>query len=208
MARSPAACQTCAMRRIELSAGAYLELTCAWLSTAQADRALSELRTEVAWQARAIRLFGREVMQPRLVCWVGDPEASYTYSGVLHEPLPWTPTLAALRARLQTELALPFNSVLCNLYRDGNDSMGMHSDSEPELGTNPVVASLSLGAARRFVLRHKRGPAHGKLDLVLGHGALLVMRGTTQHVYRHGLPKLRAPTAERINLTFRWVQTA
>lgn len=196
------------MRRIELSEGAYLELTLQWLSPAQADIVQAALRTEVPWQARAIRLFGRAVMQPRLVCWIGDPEAVYTYSGVLHEPLPWTPTLHALRARLQAELSLSFNSVLCNLYRDGDDSMGMHSDSEPELGKDPVVASLSLGATRRFVLRHKRGPAHGKLDLALDHGSLLVMRGTTQHVYRHGLPKLRTPTQERINLTFRRVQAA
>lgn len=196
------------MRRIELSDGAYLELTCGWLSAPQADGAFAALRAELVWQARAIRVFGREIMQPRLTCWVGDPEAVYTYSGVRHEPLPWTPTLSGLRARLEAELSLSFNSVLGNLYRDGNDSMGMHRDSEPELGPNPIVASLSLGAARRFSLRHKNGPAHGKLDLVLEHGALLVMRGTTQHVYRHGLPKVRAPTAERINLTFRRVQTA
>ncbi|MDB4975463.1 MAG: 2OG-Fe(II) oxygenase superfamily protein [Myxococcaceae bacterium] len=209
MARGSDACQTEPMRRIELGEGAYLELTPHWLEPADADQAFAALQTEVRWEERTIKLFGREVMQPRLVSWVGDPEAAYRYSGVLHEPLPWTPTLAALRACLVSELAVPFNSVLCNLYRNERDSMGMHSDSEPELGPNPQVASLSLGAERAFLLRHRKGPRHGpKLDLVLEHGSLLLMRGTTQHVYKHGVAKLRAPLGPRINLTFRVVQTA
>ncbi|MDB4988524.1 MAG: alpha-ketoglutarate-dependent dioxygenase alkB [Myxococcaceae bacterium] len=196
------------MRRIELGEGAYLELTDHWLERTAADLALAALHREVDWQARAIRIFGREVMQPRLVSWVGDAEAAYTYSGVLHHPAPWTPTLAALRARLQSELGIPFNSVLCNLYRDGRDSMGMHSDSEPELGPSPQVASISLGAPRRFMLRHRRGPSFGKLDLMLEHGSLLLMRGTTQHVYKHGMAKVSTQVEPRINLTFRVVQKA
>jgi alkylated DNA repair dioxygenase AlkB len=196
------------MRRIELSDGAYLELTQAWLSPAQADQAFATLQTEVDFQARAIRIFGREVLQPRLVCWIGDADALYTYSGVQHVPEPWTPTLRALRDRLGRELALPFNSVLCNLYRDGRDSMGMHSDSEPELGKQPVVASLSLGATRKLVLRPKKHASGVGLDLPLEHGALLVMRGTTQQYYRHGIPKQTACVGARINLTFRRVQSA
>jgi alkylated DNA repair dioxygenase AlkB len=194
------------MRRIELRDGAHLELHEHWLTPHEADQALATLRTEVDFQARTIRLFGREVLQPRLVSWVGDSDAAYTYSGVRHLPLPWSPTLAALRDRLRAELGLPFNSVLCNLYRDGADSMGMHSDSEPELGHDPVVASVSLGAERKLLLRHRDGPTHEKLDLLLPHGSLLVMAGRTQHVYRHGIPKLRAPIGARINLTFRVVK--
>ena len=196
------------MRRIELSDGAYLEWTQAWLPPREADRALALLQTEVDFQARAIRVFGREVLQPRLVCWVGDADAVYTYSGVRHVPAPWTPTLRALRERLERELALPFNSVLCNLYRDGRDSMGMHSDSEPELGRHPVVASLSLGATRRLVLKPKKHASGVGLDLPLEHGALLVMRGTSQDFYRHGIPKLASAVGPRINLTFRRVQSA
>jgi alkylated DNA repair dioxygenase AlkB len=195
-----------AMQRIELGEGAYLELEPGWLDPEAAARALAQLSDEVPWEARAIRLFGREVMQPRLVSWHGEPEAEYTYSGVLHRPRPFTATLARLRERLCDELALPFNSVLCNLYRDGQDSMGMHSDAEPELGEQPVVASVSLGATRKFSLRHRRGPARGKLDLPLPGGSLLVMRGTTQHVYRHGVPKVQQATGPRINLTFRVVR--
>jgi alkylated DNA repair dioxygenase AlkB len=196
------------MRRIELSDGAYLELSEHFLHADEAAATFAELADEVPWQARAIRVFGREVMQPRLVAFVGDPEAVYTYSGTRHEPLPWTPVLTRLRRRVVQALALPFNSVLCNLYRDGRDSMGMHRDAEPELGRAPVVASLSLGAARRFTLRHRKGPAHGSLDLALESGSLLVMLGSTQSTYRHGLPKQPAVVAPRINLTFRLVRSA
>lgn len=194
------------MERIELGEGAYLEWSEHWLATDEAARAFGDLTHEVPWEARPIRIFGREVLQPRLVSWHGEPEAEYTYSGVLQRPLPFTHTLARLRAEISQQLGVPFNSVLCNLYRDGRDSMGMHSDAEPELGRDPVVASLSLGAARKFTLRHRRGPAHGKLDLWLGSGSLLVMRGTTQHVYRHGVPKVSTPVGPRINLTFRRVE--
>ncbi len=194
------------MQTIGLSDGAYLELWRDWLSV-EADALFAELAQEVPWRQRAIRVYGRETMQPRLVAWIGEPQAVYTYSGARHEPLAWTPALARLRARLVRELALPFNSVLCNLYRDGRDSMGMHRDAEPELGPDPIVASVSLGAVRRFCLRHRRGPAHGKLDLELEHGSLLVMRGTTQRHYRHGIPKAPGLDAARINLTFRDVKS-
>lgn len=187
------------MQRLELRDGAYLELDPHWLR--EADGLQRSLQSEVPFEARAIKLFGREVMQPRLVAWVGDPSAVYTYSGVRHEPLPWTPTLRALRDDLEARTGLAFNGVLCNLYRDGRDSMALHSDSEPELGPDPIVASLSLGATRRFQLRH-RTDDH-KLELASTHGSLLLMRGTTQRFYRHAVPKEPAITAPRINLTFR-----
>jgi alkylated DNA repair dioxygenase AlkB len=186
------------MQRIELRDGAYLELDPHWLADPAAVQ--SALMREIPFGARAIKLFGRQVMQPRLVAWIGDANAVYTYSGVRHEPLPWTPALAALRAQLQHS-GLTFNSVLCNLYRDGRDSMGFHSDSEPELGPDPLVASLSLGATRRFQLRHRT--AEHKLELPSTHGSLLLMRGTTQRFYRHAVPREPAITAARINLTFR-----
>jgi len=195
------------MERIELGEGAYLEWFEGWIEPVEAARTLCDLLGEVPWAARPIRIFGREVLQPRLVSWHGEPEAEYTYSGVLQQPLAFTPTLTRLRERLSAELALPFNSVLCNLYRDGRDSMGMHSDAEPELGENPIVASLSFGAARKFTLRHRRGPAHGKRDVWLTSGSLLVMRGTTQHVYRHGVPKVIGTLGPRVNLTFRLIKS-
>jgi alkylated DNA repair dioxygenase AlkB len=189
------------MERIELSDGAWLELDRAWLSAQRAHDVAEALLREIPFEPRAIRIFGREVMQPRLVAWMGDAEAVYTYSGVRHDPLPWTPTLAALRAELQQRTQLTFNSVLCNLYRDGRDSMGLHSDSEPELGPDPIVASLSLGAPRRFQLRHRK--RDHKLQLTLDDGCLLVMCGTTQSFYRHAVPKQPGLDAARINLTFR-----
>lgn len=187
------------MERIELRDGAYLELEPRWLD--DAERVLAALLDEVPFAARTIKLFGREVMQPRRVAWVGDRQAVYTYSGTRHEPLPWTPVLARLRSELGERTGLAFNGVLCNLYRDGRDSMGWHSDSEPELGPEPLVASLSLGAARRFVLRH-RTQEH-TLPLRLESGSLLLMCGPTQRFYRHALPKEPGVQGPRINLTFR-----
>ena len=145
---------------------------------------------------------GREVPSPRLSCWIGDPDAVYGYSGTRHSPHPWHPALQALRMRLRSELDVDFNSVLANLYRDGADGMGWHSDDETELGPEPVIASVSLGGVRRFVLRHRRD-ATRRLALDLPDGSLLLMRGATQRDYRHALPKTARAVEPRVNLTFR-----
>jgi alkylated DNA repair dioxygenase AlkB len=145
------------------------------------------------------------VASPRLSAWYGDPGAIYSYSGLRLEPLPWTPVLLEIR-QVVTDLAeTPFNSVLLNLYRDGQDSMGWHSDAEPELGRNPVIASVSLGAVRRFVLRHKKRKEQ-HIALELESGSVLVMGGALQHYWRHALPKIRQAVGPRINLTFRLIQ--
>ena len=172
-----------------------------WLAPAEADALLADLRESVPWEVHRIRLFGREHASPRLSCWIGDPEAVYRYSGTLFQPHPWPPALDALRHRLQQTLGTPLNSVLANRYRDGRDAMGWHSDNEPELGPQPVIASISLGATRRFVLRPRGGGARHSLEL--GHGSLLVMRGQTQRHWQHALPRTARPVGERINLTFR-----
>jgi len=169
-----------------------------------ADGFFNTLQSSLAWAQHRVRVFGRERPTPRLCAWYGDPQARYAYSGQALEPLPWTPALADIRARLEAALGIPFNSVLCNLYRDGADSMGWHSDDEPELGPAPVIASLTLGAARRFLLRRRDDPAR-KAEFVLGHGDLLVMAGPTQRYYQHALPKMARVQGERINLTFRWI---
>ena len=176
-----------------------------WLDTNAADRLLAELRESIAWENHRIRLFGHEHASPRLSCWIGDPEASYRYSGTRFEPHPWPDALRPLRERLGRELGVAFNSVLANRYRDGRDCMGWHSDSEPELGQAPVIASVSLGAVRRFVLKHRDEPTQ-KLTIELPHGSLLVMRGGTQSHYRHALPRTTKPVGERINLTFRRIR--
>ncbi len=177
----------------------------AWLPALEADVLLASLREDIPWETHRVRLFGREVASPRLSCWIGDPEALYRYSGIRHAPHPWPEPLCSLRDRLERECGQRFNSVLANLYRDGGDAMGWHSDDEPELGSRPVIASISLGAARRFVLKHRASPGH-KLDVVLPHGSLLLMRGDTQRHYRHTLPRTAKPVAARINLTFRWIR--
>lgn len=173
-----------------------------WLSRDEADALFAGLREQIAWEVHRIRLFGREVDSPRLSCWIGDPEAGYRYSGARFEPRPWPQSLQQIRARLTEALGVEFNSVLANLYRDGRDAMGWHSDSEPELGPAPVIASLSLGATRRFALKHRTEPQR-QLVLELPHGSLLVMAGTTQRCYRHALPRTARPVDARINLTFR-----
>ncbi|MDQ3617682.1 MAG: alpha-ketoglutarate-dependent dioxygenase AlkB [Pseudomonadota bacterium] len=175
-----------------------------WLDARSADALISVVREHTAWENHRIRLFGREHPSPRLSCWIGDEDAGYRYSGTRFEPRPWLPVLLPIRERLAGELGVAFNSVLANLYRDGRDAMGWHSDNEAELGTSPVIASLSLGATRRFMLKHRAEPAR-KLVLELPHGSLLVMSGTTQKHYRHALPRTAKPVGERINLTFRRV---
>jgi alkylated DNA repair dioxygenase AlkB len=175
-----------------------------WLDAHDATAAMQALCEELPWAQHRIRLFGREVLTPRLCAWVGDAQASYAYSGTRFEPLPWTATLLGLRERLQREGIGRFNSVLANRYRDGHDSMGCHADDEPELGVEPVIASISLGATRRFRLRHRCNPGL-RAELLLEHGSLLLMRGATQSNYLHDLPKTARPVGERINLTFRLV---
>jgi alkylated DNA repair dioxygenase AlkB len=182
--------------------GADLLWDPAWLVPADAARLFADLHAAIAWETHRIRMFGRWVDSPRRSCWIGDPQARYRYSGADFEPRPWPPALAPVRERLAAELGGPFNSVLANLYRDGHDAMGWHADDEPELGPEPVIASLSLGQPRRFVLRSRADPAH-RLALELPPGSLLVMRGPTQARFQHSLQRSRRAPGARINLTFR-----
>lgn len=170
----------------------------------EATRLQAALRQGIDWRDEEIIMFGRRLPVPRRVAWHGDPGASYTYSGTLHVPQPWTPELTSIRDLVQQLSGASFNAVLLNLYRDGRDGMGWHADDEPELGPNPVIASVSLGATRRFCLRHRRR-RDLRVDLPLAHGSLLVMSGPTQHHWVHALPKTTVPVGERINLTFRQV---
>jgi len=186
--------------RIALEAGAWLHHDPRWLSGPEADQALAALRDELRWEQRAIVLFGRRVLQPRLIAWAGD--LGYRYSGQTLPPRAFTPAAADLLERVRRTVGLPFNHLLVNRYRDGADSMGLHADDEPELGPDPVVATLSLGASRRFVLQARR-PPRPRRELPLGHGALLVMGGACQRHYVHGVPRQPGVAGERISLTFR-----
>jgi alkylated DNA repair dioxygenase AlkB len=179
-----------------------------FLPELEADRSLERLWRELQWSQREITLFGRRVPQPRLVAWYGEPDAVYTYSGLTLAPLPWHPLLQQLRERVERFSGGRFNAVLANAYRDGNDSMGWHSDDEQELGPRPLIASLSLGAPRRFLLRPRQRRSDGRrvsTALVLDHGSLLLMRGESQRCFQHALPRTRQPVGLRVNLTFRLV---
>ena len=167
-----------------------------------ADALRDALLREIPWETHRIKLFGREVDSPRLSCWIGDEGMEYTYSRTRFEPREWTPALSTIREALASRFELRFNSVLANLYRNGRDSMGWHSDSEPELGPQPVIASLSFGAPRTFRFRSKETRAvAGSIELA--HGSLLVMAGATQRLYQHDLPRSARIDDARINLTFR-----
>jgi alkylated DNA repair dioxygenase AlkB len=172
---------------------------------APVDRVLRELIDQTPWRAEVITLYGQQYPQPRLTAWYGDPGAHYTYSGLALTPLPWTKLLADIRCHVEAVTGASFNSVLMNYYRDHRDSMGMHSDDEPELGSNPVIASLSLGEQRTFVLKHKFNKDSKPVNVVLESGSLLLMQGATQHHWKHGINKLTRPCGPRVNLTFRRV---
>lgn len=185
-------------------------LQAGWLPEAHATAALEALLADIPWTRHRLRIFGREVDAPRLSCWIGDPEAMYRYSGTRFEPEPWPAALVPVRDAVSEAAGVGFNSVLANLYRDGQDAMGWHSDDERELGPEPVIASLSLGATRRFVLKARMADADGQFArhvLELPHGSLLVMRGDTQTRFRHALPRTARPVGPRVNLTFRRILT-
>lgn len=161
----------------------------------------ARLLAETAWRAETVVVYGKRHLQPRLSAWHGD--AAYTYSGLRLEPLPFTPLLQAIRAAVEQASGRRFNSVLLNYYRNERDSMGMHSDDEPELGPEPAIASVSFGATRTFILRHKRSKRTVKLDLT--DGSLLLMAGFLQQNWLHGIQKQVRPANPRLNLTFRFI---
>lgn len=156
----------------------------------------------INWRQDSINLFGNRMPLPRWSAWHGDSDKLYTYSGLTLKPAPWNPMLNWLREQLEALTHIRFNSVLLNWYRDGGDHMSWHADDEPALGDNPTIASISLGASRRFLLR--RDDDHRtKIELPLGHGSLLIMQGGLQHHWQHRIPKEKRVTDSRINMTFR-----
>ncbi|HEU4539272.1 MAG TPA: alpha-ketoglutarate-dependent dioxygenase AlkB [Polyangiaceae bacterium] len=193
----------------ELGEGAWTALREAFVPGHEA--LLERLAATLPLRAEALRIAGREVMTPRRTSFHGDPGGAYRYSGRSFEPLPLTPELEALRGALAALTGHRFNAVLVNHYRDGGDAMGWHADDEPELGPNApddvLIASVSLGAPRRFVLRHRRRPAERR-EHWLGGGSLLVMGGTTQRRWQHALPRTARPVGGRMNLTYRIVRAA
>lgn len=165
----------------------------------ESDDLFSRLQHEIEWKQEPIQLFGKTIMQPRLTACYG--EKAVAYSGIVMEVYPWNSLLLQIKQRVEAESQTEFNSVLLNNYRNGNDSMGWHRDNEPELGRNPVIASVTFGATRKFLLRTYAGKDN-QVAVELTHGSLLLMKGECQHVWQHSLPKVKH-AGPRINLTFR-----
>lgn len=172
------------------------------------DDVLADLIDQIEWKHQDVVIKGKTFKQPRLTAWYGDAGTGYTYSGLSLDPLPWTPLLKAIKTVVEEETGCHFNSALLNLYRNNRDSIGFHSDSEPELGKRPTIASVSLGHEREFILKPKwnrPGPTH---RIRLASGSLLVMAGETQRNWVHGVEKETAPCGPRVNITFRRIAPA
>jgi alkylated DNA repair dioxygenase AlkB len=181
---------------------AELEYFPNFLNKEKADLLLQKLLKEVPWQQQNIKLFGKEIPQPRLTAFYAEQGISYTYSGLQLKPNSFSTELWELKQKTQELSGFDFNTCLANLYRHGNDSMGWHADDEKVLGKNPVIASISLGGIRRFQFKHKTNKDL-KESIELQHGSLLIMKGSMQHFWKHQLPKTKKEVAPRINLTFR-----
>src|SRR5262249_17198527 len=174
-----------------------------FFSTEDSDSMFHDLLVNTQWAQETMKYYGKDVKLPRLTAWYGDKGAVYRYSGISNEPHPWTPMLLLIETRLRPIARVKFNSVLLNLYRDGDDRVSWHQDNESELGKTPVIASVSFGGTRRFQLRHKFRKELRRVDLDLTHGSLLIMRGTTQQFWQHQIVKTSRPVDPRINLSFR-----
>jgi len=174
-------------------------------SIQESDRLFLDLYFTVKWKKDTIHIYGKKIPLPRLTAWYGDEGKSYIYSGIEQHPEPWTPTLTLIKLKVEEISEVTFNSVLLNLYRHGQDSVSWHSDDEPELGENPIIASISLGGTRRFSLKHKISKDY-KVNLDLPKGSLLLMKGETQHFWKHQIAKTAKFVEPRINLTFRVIK--
>lgn len=172
-----------------------------YYATDLADYFFYDLLENLNWHNEKLFMYGRLILVPRLIAWYGDPGINYRYSKVNHITEDWTPILKRIKDELCFNLSHSFNSVLANLYRDGQDSMGCHADDEKELGENPLIASISFGESRLLRFKHKHRAI--RLNILLEHGDLLIMSGQLQQHWLHELPKTRHAKEARINLTFR-----
>ncbi len=178
----------------------------AW-SPKSGDRLCKRLIQETDWRQDKISMFGQTHDVPRLNAWYGDPDCSYVWSGIQMKPSAWTPSLQRIRERVTKLAATQFNSVLLNFYRDGNDKVDWHADDEKVLGVDPVIASVSLGASRKFRMRRK-DRSQAPVDIILRSGDVLVMRGSTQRLWEHEVPRSKRISQPRVNLTFRVIESS
>ena len=176
-----------------------------FFDTEQANLLFDKLKTEIPWQQDNITVYGKSYPQPRLTALFGNEGKPYSYSNIIMQPHLWNPLTTFIKEKVEEITNEKFTTVLLNLYRDGKDSNGWHADNEKELGRNPVIASVSFGATRPFYLKHNTID-NQRLKIDLSHGSLLVMKGETQHFWKHQIAKTAKPIGERINLTFRIIK--
>jgi alkylated DNA repair dioxygenase AlkB len=170
----------------------------------ESDSLLQKLKENINWKQESMNMYGKRVYFPRLTAWYGDNDKPYSFSGITLQPKNWTKELIAIKQKIEPLSKAVFNSVLLNLYRNGNDSISWHTDAEKELGINPIIASVNFGAKRNFQLRHIH--TKEKLEIELTNGSLLIMQGELQHFWQHQVPKTSRVVGERINLTFREIK--
>lgn len=176
-----------------------------FMDTMEADAIFFDLKNTIPWQQDEIRVFGKIHQQPRLTALYGNKDKTYSYSNIKMSPNPWIPILEKIKLEIEKVCPTEFTTVLLNYYRDGKDSNGWHADDEKELGINPIIASMSFGVTRNFQLKHNSNTGIKK-NILLEHGSLLIMKGTTQHYWKHQIPKTAKLIGPRINLTFRIIK--
>lgn len=174
-----------------------------WMGAKLASDIQRDLLVEVPWRQEHLQVAGTTVALPRLTCWQGDEAAVYTYSGIRNAPSRWSPTVLELKEMVEAHTGTQFNRVLLSLYRDGQDHIGWHAHDEPELGPEPIIASLSLGVTRRFEFRHRHSRTFYALEL--SHGTMLIMKGRTQLDWRHRIDMESQTSGELLNITFKRV---
>jgi alkylated DNA repair dioxygenase AlkB len=170
----------------------------------ESDELLKNLRNNIQWKQESMRMYGKVIEFPRLTAWYGNNDKAYSFSGITLQPHPWTNDILFIKKRIEPKANVQFNSVLLNLYRNGNDSISWHTDAEKELGINPIIASVNFGETRKFQLKHNK--TKEKIEIELSHGTLIIMQGELQHNWQHQVPKTSKPVKERINLTFRVIK--
>ncbi len=186
-----------------LENGEYIHIS-SFFDSKIADNYLDVFKSRIQWKQESMNMYGKKVLFPRLTSWYGESDKAYSFSGIKLNPNPWIDELIEIKKMIEPLCEVEFNSVLLNLYRDGNDSISWHTDAEKELGINPIIASVNFGAERKFQIRHNHSlETH---DIILKHGSLLIMRGELQHYWKHQVPKQINITKERINLTFRVIK--
>lgn len=188
---------------IKITNGEYIYIPDFYGKT-MANYYLQQLMNTIEWKQESMNMYGKQIPFPRLTSWYGENDKPYSFSGITLQPHPWSKELLEIKEKIDHKSDANFNSVLLNRYRDGNDSISWHTDAEKELGINPVIASVNFGAERKFQLKHKN--TDEKIEIILKHGSLLIMKGELQHFWKHQVPKTKLKIEERINLTFRVIK--